>query len=292
MDVSGDQEQDRIHLRDLLTCCARSQVSPVRGSESSGVFRSRKYQKEGLGTSFHCNSETRHSKNFASLPQAYPSTPKPSSTSPTAHGMQKPILLSSEPPQRSRPRRRAWSPERRRFQPSRPESASSRLQPQDVRAVTTSPALYESDDRMSGFGRPDLLAECLDTVGKCVKETRTISYLLHPPLLDEAGFESAARWYVEGFAERGGIEAKLNFPERMDRLPKSVELALFRILQESLTNVHRHSGSPTVEIEVRGRCRNGNSGYLGPSKFGRRVLVSHRALEQFVRGAPSDCNVP
>jgi hypothetical protein len=132
MDVSGDQEQDRIHLRDLLTCCARSLVGPVRGSESGGVFRSRKYQKEGLGTSFHCNSEIRHSKNFASPPQAYPSTPKPSSASPTAHGMQKPILPSSEPPQRSRLRRRAWSAERRRFQPSRPEYASSRLQPQDA----------------------------------------------------------------------------------------------------------------------------------------------------------------
>jgi signal transduction histidine kinase len=105
-------------------------------------------------------------------------------------------------------------------------------------------------DRMSGFERPDLLAECLDIVAECLKETRTISYLLHPPLLDEAGFESAARWYVEGFAERSGIEAKLNFPENMDRLPRSAELALFRILQESLTNVHRHSGSPTVEIEV------------------------------------------
>jgi hypothetical protein len=64
MDVSGEQEHDRTHLRDLLTCSARSAVSPVRGSESGGVFRPRKYQKEGLGTSFHCNSETRHSKRL------------------------------------------------------------------------------------------------------------------------------------------------------------------------------------------------------------------------------------
>ena len=123
MDVFGDLGQDRTHLRDLLTCSVKSVVSPVRGSESGGVFRPHKYQKEGLGTSFHCNSETRHSKNFASLPQAYPSTPKPSSASPTAHGMQKPILPGSEPPQRSRLQRRAWSPERRRFQPARPEYA-------------------------------------------------------------------------------------------------------------------------------------------------------------------------
>jgi len=77
MDVSRDQEHDRTHLRDLLTCSARSVVSPVRGSESGGVFRPRKYQKEGLGTSFTCDSEIRHSINFASLPHAYPSTPKP-----------------------------------------------------------------------------------------------------------------------------------------------------------------------------------------------------------------------
>ena len=115
-------------------------------------------------------------------------------------------------------------------------------------------ALKMNLDALSGLGkqppRRELLAECLSTVNECLRETRTISYLLHPPLLDEAGFESAARWYVDGFAQRGGIQAKLNFPDNMDRLPRPVELALFRILQESLTNVHRHSGSLTVEIEV------------------------------------------
>jgi signal transduction histidine kinase len=110
-------------------------------------------------------------------------------------------------------------------------------------------------DVMSGMGdsdltKPELLAQSLDAVNGCLKETRTISYLLHPPLLDEAGFESAARWYVDGFAQRGGIQATLQFPEKMDRLPRSVEVVLFRILQESLTNVHRHSGSPTVEVEL------------------------------------------
>jgi signal transduction histidine kinase len=110
-------------------------------------------------------------------------------------------------------------------------------------------------DVMNGLGendltRPELLSQCLNAVEACLKETRTISYLLHPPLLDEAGFESAARWYVDGFAQRGGIQATLNFPKKMERLPRSVELALFRILQESLTNVHRHSGSPTVEIGI------------------------------------------
>ena len=110
-------------------------------------------------------------------------------------------------------------------------------------------------DAMNGLGRddqrlPELLSQCLHSTEDCLKETRTISYLLHPPLLDEAGFESAARWYVDGFAQRGGIQATLHFPEKMDRLPRPVELALFRVLQESLTNVHRHSGSPTVAIEL------------------------------------------
>ena len=82
-------------------------------------------------------------------------------------------------------------------------------------------------------------------------ETRTISHLLHPPLLDETGFASAARWYVEGFAKRSGIPTSLDMPEDLGRLPSSLELALFRVLQESLTNVHRHSKSRKADVSLR-----------------------------------------
>jgi len=69
-------------------------------------------------------------------------------------------------------------------------------------------------------------------------------------LLDEAGFVSAARWYVEGFGRRSGIATKLELPDHLTRLPRSAETALFRILQEALTNVHRHSGSRAVDVRV------------------------------------------
>jgi signal transduction histidine kinase len=75
--------------------------------------------------------------------------------------------------------------------------------------------------------------------------------LLHPPLLDETGFASAARWYVEGFAKRSGIQTSLDVPENLGRLSEAVELALFRVLQESLTNVHRHSKSPRADVSLR-----------------------------------------
>ena len=98
---------------------------------------------------------------------------------------------------------------------------------------------------MLGKSLPDnaLIAECLKLLDQAMTETRTISHLLHPPLLDETGFASAARWYVEGFAKRSGIQTSLDMPEDLGRLPSSLELALFRVLQESLTNVHRHSKS-------------------------------------------------
>lgn len=95
-----------------------------------------------------------------------------------------------------------------------------------------------------------LRSECREIVDRCLTETRTISYLLHPPLLDEAGFSSAARWYVEGFAQRSGIQVNLNLPESLGRLQEEVEIALFRALQEALTNVHRHSSGTAVDIRV------------------------------------------
>lgn len=98
--------------------------------------------------------------------------------------------------------------------------------------------------------QPDLIAECTGIVEQCLKETRTISHLLHPPLLDEAGFGSAARWYVDGFAQRSGIDVNLVLPPTFGRLRRDVEIAMFRVLQEALNNVHRHSESTRVEIRL------------------------------------------
>lgn len=94
------------------------------------------------------------------------------------------------------------------------------------------------------------LSEIVDNLDKCLAETRTISYLLHPPLLDELGFASAARAFADGFSIRSGTHVNFDIPDRMPRLQPGVELVLFRILQESLTNVMRHAHSPTVNIRV------------------------------------------
>ncbi|HKU24451.1 MAG TPA: PAS domain-containing protein [Candidatus Sulfotelmatobacter sp.] len=82
------------------------------------------------------------------------------------------------------------------------------------------------------------------------REIRTTSYLLHPPLLDEAGLNSALSWYVQGLSQRSDIEIQLEIQEGFGRLPRDLELAIFRLVQESLTNIHRHSGSKTAEIRL------------------------------------------
>jgi signal transduction histidine kinase len=94
----------------------------------------------------------------------------------------------------------------------------------------------------------DALSEIAALADQALQEIRTTSYLLHPPLLDEAGFNSAAQWYVDGFGKRSGIKVNLDLATKRERLPITIETALFRVLQESLTNVHRHSGALEVNI--------------------------------------------
>jgi len=96
------------------------------------------------------------------------------------------------------------------------------------------------------------LSECLRLVQICLDETRTLSHLLHPPLLEEAGLISAMRWYIDGFAKRSGVRVNCILPQERIRLPHMMELTLFRTLQEALTNVYRHSGSKTAAIRLEG----------------------------------------
>jgi signal transduction histidine kinase len=96
-----------------------------------------------------------------------------------------------------------------------------------------------------------LLTEIDQLLDQSVTETRTISHLLHPPLLDEVGLASAARWYAEGFAQRSGIQLSIDIAKDVGRLSRPAELALFRVLQESLTNIHRHSKSSRAEVSLR-----------------------------------------
>jgi PAS domain S-box-containing protein len=94
------------------------------------------------------------------------------------------------------------------------------------------------------------LSDATRLVGELSQEVRTMSHLLHPPLLDEAGLESALRWFVEGFAQRSGIEVEIELAPALGRLSKEMEISIFRIVQESLANVHRHSGSKTAQVRL------------------------------------------
>ena len=111
---------------------------------------------------------------------------------------------------------------------------------------------------LAGIGRHakqnPTLAQALEDTQNLVlqlnKEIRTTSYLLHPPLLDETGLSRAIDWYMQGLMERSGLEIELDIAEDFGRLPADLELTIFRIVQESLTNIHRHSGNKTATIHL------------------------------------------
>jgi signal transduction histidine kinase len=139
------------------------------------------------------------------------------------------------------------------------------------------------------------LNETTQLANQAIGEVRTISYLLHPPMLDEAGLTHALKWYVEGFVQRSQLEVNLELPPQLDRLPTEIELAIFRIVQESLTNIHRHSGSRTADIsltaspnEVRLSIRDYGKGIPGlvadfNNGFGKKIGVGLRGMRERVR---------
>jgi signal transduction histidine kinase len=99
-------------------------------------------------------------------------------------------------------------------------------------------------------GHGELWSQSEELMERCIAEVRTLSYLLHPPTMDAVGIASAARWYLEGFGLRSGLKLTLDAPDDPVRLPDAIELALFRVLQEALTNVHRHSGASAAQILI------------------------------------------
>jgi signal transduction histidine kinase len=111
----------------------------------------------------------------------------------------------------------------------------------------------------------------MQLVQQLTQEIRTASYLLHPPLLDDAGLGGALRWYVAGLSKRSGIAITLELDEALGRLPRDLEAAVFHIVQESLTNIHRHSGSKTATLRI--------------ARTGGRLLLD---IEDEGRGIPDE----
>ncbi len=117
-------------------------------------------------------------------------------------------------------------------------------------AIGMNIAVIASEANKLTPGTAKCVSENAELVNEVSREIRTISHLLHPPLLDEAGLASALRWYIEGFAKRSRIHVDLEIPPDLGRMPNDSEIAMFRVVQECLTNIHRHSGSVTASIRV------------------------------------------
>jgi PAS domain S-box-containing protein len=139
----------------------------------------------------------------------------------------------------------AQDEERRRIARELHDSAG-----QNLAALGMSLTRIENDAKRDPTRLADSIKDARDLLQELNTEIRTTSYLLHPPLLDENGLSSALRWYIDGLTERSGLKIELNIQEDLGRLAPEVELAIFRLVQECLTNIHRHSGSKTAMIRV------------------------------------------
>jgi PAS domain S-box-containing protein len=135
--------------------------------------------------------------------------------------------------------------ERRRLARELHDTAGQLLVALNLTLVPVEEALAKRDPELA-----KQVTTGLGFVDELSRDLRTMSHLLHPPLLDEAGLHSAVRWYVEGFAERSKIEVDLHLDPKVGRLPAEFETAIFRIVQECLTNIHRHSGSKFASISI------------------------------------------
>jgi PAS domain S-box-containing protein len=114
--------------------------------------------------------------------------------------------------------------------------------------MTLAEAARHAPRRAHGLAKP--MEESQHLVQQLSQEIRTMSYLLHPPLLDETGLSEALRWYIQGLSERSGLEITLEVAPDFKRLSREMELVMFRLVQECLTNIHRHSGSTSAVIRV------------------------------------------
>ncbi len=162
-------------------------------------------------------------------------------------------LLAAEESLRSLSGRllRLQDEERRRIARELHDSAGQLLA-----ALSMNLAMLKGEQENLSDSAARMLDESVEIVSDMTRELRTISHLLHPPLLDEAGLPSALRWFVEGFAERSKIPVDLTLSPELGRFSSELETALFRIVQECLTNIHRHSESPMASISV---VRDGNT---------------------------------
>ena len=157
---------------------------------------------------------------------------------------------------------RAQDEERRRIARDLHDSTGQNL-------IAATLLLGRIEDALPASAKPDA-RQLEEALQQSIREVRTVSYLLHPPLLDEAGLGPALRCYVDGYSERSGIAVDLEVAPSAERLPPDAELVLFRLVQEALTNVSRHSHSPTARIRLaREKASNGRNIVLTVEDAGR-----------------------